>query len=143
MRWSPSIELSPSETKLCKRLEKHRRFYRFLRLHRRALFDDAMQARLASMYAGEHPGDKPVAPALLGMVTLLQAYAGASDADAVQNAETDLRWQLPLDCIGCVLAGVKKRQKAVSNFGVERGRCRHLVSKNGDERFGEGGDEKR
>jgi hypothetical protein len=42
-----------------------------------------------------------------------------------------------------VLAGVKKRQKAVSNFGVERGRCRHLVSKNGDERFGEGGDEKR
>jgi Transposase domain (DUF772) len=98
MRWTPPIELSPSETKLCKRLEKHRRFYRFLRLHRRALFDDAMQARLASTYAAEHPGDKPVAPALLGMVTLLQAYAGASDADAVQNAETDLRWQMPLDC---------------------------------------------
>ncbi len=34
------------------------------------------RGRLAGTYAAEHPGDKPVAPALLGMVTLLQAYAG-------------------------------------------------------------------
>lgn len=100
MRWTPPIELTPREAKLCGRLEKHRRFYRFLRLHRHRLFDDAFQARLATMYADTPRGTAPTSPALLATVVLLQAYAKASDDDAVQLAETDARWQLVLDCLG-------------------------------------------
>ena len=34
------------------------------------------------------------------MVTLLQAYERASDFDAVEHGTADLRWQLPLGCLG-------------------------------------------
>ena len=40
-------------------------------------------------------------PALLALVTLLQAYTGASDAEAVEAAVMDRRWQLVLDCLDC------------------------------------------
>jgi hypothetical protein len=100
MRWTPPIELTPREERLCRRLEKHRRFFRFLRLHRHRLFDDGFQERLATMYAEVPRGNPPTSPALLATVVLLQAYAKASDDDAVQLAETDARWQLVLDCLG-------------------------------------------
>lgn len=100
MRWTPPIELTPREERLCRRLEKHRRFYRFLRMHRHRLFDDGFQERLATMYAEAPRGTPPTSPALLATVVLLQAYAKASDDDAVQLAETDARWQLVLDCLG-------------------------------------------
>src|ERR1019366_7171312 len=41
-----------------------------------------------------------VAPALLAMVVLLQAYTGASDAQAVELAVVDARWQMVLGVIG-------------------------------------------
>jgi hypothetical protein len=99
-RWPPPVDLSPREERLCTRLEKHRRFYRFLRLYRHRLFDDALRAELAALYADAPRGTPPRPPALLAAVVLLQAYAQASDEDAVQLAETDLRWQLVLDCLG-------------------------------------------
>ena len=34
------------------------------------------------------------------MVTLLQGYVGASDAEAVELLLVDLRWQMVLDCLG-------------------------------------------
>ena len=34
------------------------------------------------------------------MVVLLQSYAGASDASAVELSLLDLRWQMVLDCLG-------------------------------------------
>ena len=37
---------------------------------------------------------------LLAMVLLLQAYEQVSDAEAVENATVDLRWQLVLGCLG-------------------------------------------
>jgi len=42
-----------------------------------------------------------VPPALLALVTLLQAYTRASDAEAVEAAVMDRRWQVVLDCRDC------------------------------------------
>lgn len=36
----------------------------------------------------------------MAMAVLLQAYAGACDAEAVELTVVDLRWQLVLDCLG-------------------------------------------
>jgi hypothetical protein len=108
MRWSPPIDLSPRESHLCDRLAKHRRFYRFLRLHRHRLFDEAFQSELAGLYSDTPRGNPPLPPALLAAVVLLQAYADVSDEDAVQLAETDARWQLVLDCLGVEDAPFKK-----------------------------------
>jgi hypothetical protein len=68
----------------------------FLRGHRHELFDDEFQKELASMYSGRQSGTDPVPPALLAMVTLLQAAMGVSDEDAVEFAVMDRRWQMLL-----------------------------------------------
>ena len=108
MRWNPPVELSAREALLCERLAKHRRFYRFLRLHRHTLFDEAFQAELAALYSDTPRGTPPLPPARLATAVLLQAYANVSDQDAVQLAETDARWQLALDCLGASDAPFKK-----------------------------------
>ena len=45
-------------------------------------------------------GPRPSRPALLAMVTLLQAYDRVGDADAVVTAQLDQRSQLVLGCLG-------------------------------------------
>ena len=52
------------------------------------------------MYRDTGEGKEPVAPALLAMAVLLQAYTGVSDAEAVDLTLVDLRWQLVLDVLG-------------------------------------------
>ena len=52
------------------------------------------------MYRDTGEGKMPVAPALLAMVVLLQAYTGASDAQAVELSIVDARWQMVLGVIG-------------------------------------------
>jgi hypothetical protein len=96
--WSPSVETSPEEDWILKRCKKAKLFI-FLRLHRHELFDEAFQAELAGMYRARESGREPVAPALLAMVTLLQAAMGVSDEDAVDFALMDRRWQMLLDCL--------------------------------------------
>ncbi|HEX4352578.1 MAG TPA: transposase [Polyangiales bacterium] len=76
--------------------------FAFLRQHRRQLFDDAFQAELEAMYRDTGAGKDAHPPALMAMVVLLQSYAGASDATAVELALLDLRWQMVLDCLGAV-----------------------------------------
>ncbi|MCA9570524.1 MAG: transposase, partial [Myxococcales bacterium] len=68
--------------------------------HRHELFDDELQAELAEMYSDSPKGQPPVPPALLAMVTILQAADGVSDEGAVSEAAFDLRWQMVLDCVG-------------------------------------------
>lgn len=92
--WKPSVELSSRETRLLKIL-KQRTLFAFLRTRRHELFDDGFQAELAEMYT-DTAGNPPTAPALLAMVTLLQAYTKLSDHDAVVAAQTDLKWRLVL-----------------------------------------------
>ncbi len=99
-RWSPTQETTRQEEFLLKRLHRTRKLFGFLRRHRHELFDDGFQAELESMYRNTGAGEEPVPPALLAMVVLLQSYLGTSDAEAVELAVVDLRWQMVLGCLG-------------------------------------------
>lgn len=99
-RWSPREELSKREQFVASRLKRTGRLFAFLRFKRHAIFDDAFQQELESMYRDTGEGKTPVPPALLAMVVIMQAYTGASDADAVEHAILDARWQLVLDTLG-------------------------------------------
>ena len=99
-RWSPSQIISRQEKFILGRLKRNGKLYAFLRQHRDQLFDDAFQAELETMYRDTNAGVEAHPPALMAMVLLLQSYAGASDATAVELSLLDLRWQLVLDCVG-------------------------------------------
>lgn len=98
MHWNVPKELTPQERRLVARMRRKSKFYVFLREIRGELFDEAFQQELAAAYKPR--GQEPVPPALLAMVSLLQAYTGLSDADAVDTAEMDQRWQLVLGTLG-------------------------------------------
>ncbi|HTP26408.1 MAG TPA: IS1182 family transposase [Anaeromyxobacteraceae bacterium] len=99
-RWDPKRETTRQEEFLLKRLHRTRKLFGFLRRHRHELFDDGFQRELESMYRNTGAGEDPVPPALLAMVVLLQSYLGTSDAEAVELAVVDLRWQMVLGCLG-------------------------------------------
>jgi transposase len=98
--WQPPIELSPAEATIVRRVRRAKLFV-FLRQERHRLFDAVFQEELAAMYAPAPQGHPPVPPARLALATLLQAYTGASDAEAVEACVMDRRWQLVLDCLEC------------------------------------------
>ena len=97
--WSPPVETSPAENHILSRCKKAK-LYVLLRKHRHEIFDAAFQAELIGMYPERRRGKEPVPPALLAMVTLLQAGLGVSDEDAVEFAEMDKRWQMLLGTLG-------------------------------------------
>jgi Transposase DDE domain/Transposase domain (DUF772) len=99
-RWHPTEIISRQENFILSRLKRNGKLYAFLRAQRRRLFDDAFQAELESMYRGTGAGKPPLPPAFLAMVVLLQSYAGALDATAVELSLLDQRWQMVLDCLG-------------------------------------------
>lgn len=99
-RWAPRTTYTKQEELLLRRLRRTRRLFAFLRDHRRELFDDAFQAELATMYRDTGAGKEAVPPALMAMASLLQAYLGISDAEAVEMTVVDLRWQMVLDHLG-------------------------------------------
>lgn len=100
MRWQPGTTFTKQEQFLMKRLVRTRKLFGFLRTHRHELFDEKFQAELETMYRDSGAGKAPVAPALLAMATLLQAYHGMSDAESVEMTVVDLRWQLVLGRLG-------------------------------------------
>jgi hypothetical protein len=100
-RWLPRTDYSRREQVLRRRLTRTGKLFGFLRDCRRELFSDDFQAELESMYRDTGAGRDPVPPALLAMATLLQAYEGMSDAEAVEMTVVDLRWQMVLDRLGC------------------------------------------
>jgi hypothetical protein len=99
-RWSPTVALTRREQFLVGRMKRTGKLFAFLRIHRHELFDDAFQSELVAMYRDSGEGKQPVAPALLAMVVLLQAYTGASDAQAVELSIVDARWQMVLGVMG-------------------------------------------
>jgi hypothetical protein len=98
--WQPPVDLSLEEQAVARRVRRAKLFV-FLRTQRHTLFDAAFQEELATLYDDRAKGQPPVPPALLALVTILQAYTGASDAEAVEAAVMDRRWQLALDCLDC------------------------------------------
>jgi hypothetical protein len=97
--WTPPVALSQVEERIIARCKKAR-LYVFLRRHRHELFDEAFQRELASMYPERRRGEEPVAPGLLAMATILQAYEGLSDEDAVEASHDSRRWQMLLCRLG-------------------------------------------
>ena len=98
-RWNPPVALSAREARVYERVTKKRKLFGFLRDHRHELFDEEFQAELEQMYRQTGAGKDAVPPALLAMALLLQCYSQASDAEAVELAACDLRWQLVLGCL--------------------------------------------
>jgi len=98
IQWSVPTALSAAESDLTQKLQRSGKFYVFLRQIRGELFDEEFQAVLAAGYRPR--GTRPIPPALLAMVVLLQAYEQVGDAEAVENATMDRRWQLVLGCLG-------------------------------------------
>lgn len=99
-RWTPSTTVTKKEAFLLKRLGRTKKLFGFLREVRHELFNDEFQTELEAMYRGTGAGKAALPPALMAMAVLLQAYAGASDAEAVELTVVDLRWQLVLDRLG-------------------------------------------
>lgn len=97
MHWRPSADRRDEEA-VAKRLRASSKFYRFLWEVREDLFDEAFEKLLIECYAPR--GQAPCPPAMLAMVMLLQRYDGIGDADAVDAAENDRRWQLVLGTLG-------------------------------------------
>lgn len=102
IRWACPTELTAEERRVAQALHRIGKFYVFLREIRAELFDEAFQAELAAIY--QPRGTAPVPPALLAMVTLLQAYDQVGDAEAVVTAQLDPRWQMVLGCLGTTKA---------------------------------------
>lgn len=118
--WEPPVELSASEQVIIKRIRRAKLFI-FLREHRHEVFDGAFQEELAKLYQDSPRGQPPVAPALLALATILQAYTGASDDEVIEASLMDRRWQLVLDCLDTEEAPFSKgtlvafRQRLISS----------------------------
>src|SRR6266849_7276361 len=96
--WQPPIALSEQEEQIVKRVRKAKLFV-FLRQHRHELFNEAFQQELANLYRQAERGHPPIAPAMLALALILQAYMGISDDEVIEATVMDRRWQLVLDCL--------------------------------------------
>ena len=96
--WQPPVELSQQEEKIVKKIKKAKLFI-FLRKHRHELFDEGFQQELAGLYKEAERGQPPVAPAMLALALILEAYTGVSDDEVIEATLMDRRWQLVLDCV--------------------------------------------
>src|SRR5215210_451526 len=96
--WRPPIEPTPAEAAVMRRIKRAKLFV-FLREHRHEIFDERFQEELGGIYGDSRLGQPPVPPAKLALATVLQAYTGASDEEAIEAMVMDRRWQLVLGCL--------------------------------------------
>lgn len=96
--WRPPVEPTPEEQAVLGRIKRAKLFV-FLRERRHEVFDEEFQAELATIYRDSAFGHPPVPPARLALATILQAYTGVSDDEAIEATVMDRRWQLVLDCL--------------------------------------------
>ena len=96
--WQPPVELSEQEEQIVKKIRKAKLCV-FLRQHRHELLDETFQQELASLYRKAERGQPPVAPAMLALALILEAYTGVCDDEVIEATVMDRRWQLVLDCL--------------------------------------------
>lgn len=96
--WRPPVEPDPDERAVM-RLIKRAKLFVFLRERRHEIFDEGFQLELAAIYDDVDRGRPPVPPARLALATVLQAYTGVSDDEAIEATLMDRRWQLVLGCM--------------------------------------------
>lgn len=94
--WHPPIEPMPEEQPILERIKRAKLFV-FLRNHRHEIFSEEVQQELGTIYRESAFGRPPVPPAQLALATILQAYTGVSDDEAIEAMAMDRRWQLVLD----------------------------------------------
>src|SRR5829696_8532433 len=94
--WHPPIEPTPEEQPVLERIKRAKLFV-FLRNHRHEIFTEEFQEELGTIYRESALGRPPVPPAQLALATILQAYTGVSDDEAIEAMAMDRRWQLVLD----------------------------------------------
>ena len=105
--WRPPVELDPDERAVM-RLIKRAKLFVFLREQRHEIFDEGFQLELAEIYDDVDLGRPPVPPARLALATVLQAYTGVSDDEAIEAMVMDRRWQLVLGCMDAKKAPFSK-----------------------------------
>ena len=96
--WKPPVELSEREDQIVKKIRKAKLFL-FLRQHRHTLLEEAFQQELASLYRPAERGQPPVAPAMLALALILEAYTAVSDDEVIEATVMDRGFQLVLDCL--------------------------------------------
>jgi Transposase DDE domain/Transposase domain (DUF772) len=96
--WQPPVEPSPAESAVMRRIKRAKLFV-FLRERRHEIFDERFQEELGALYRDSRLGQPPVPPAKLALATILQAYVGVSDDEAIEAMVMDRRWQLVLGCL--------------------------------------------
>ena len=96
--WHPPVELSEQEEQIVKKIRKAKLLV-FLRQHRHELLDEAFQQELANLYRPAERGQPPIAPAMLALALILEAYTGVWDDEVIEATVMDRRWQLVLDCL--------------------------------------------
>jgi hypothetical protein len=96
--WKPPVKLNQEEEQIVKKIRKAKLFV-FLRRHRHELLDEGFQQELAKLYRKAERGQPPVAPAMLALALILEAYTGVSDDEVIEATMMDRRWQLVLDCL--------------------------------------------
>jgi len=84
--WQPPIELSPTEQSIVKRI-KRAKLFTFLRECRHELFDQSFQQGWVNSTPTQYADILRFHP--LALVTILQAYTGASDAEAIEALTMD------------------------------------------------------
>ncbi len=94
--WHPPLEPTPEERVVLERIKRAKLFV-FLRNHRHEIFTEEFQEELGAIYRESTLGRPPVPPAQLALATILQAYTGVSDDEAIEAMVMDRRWQLVLD----------------------------------------------
>lgn len=82
------------------KLVKCAKLFVFLRENRHEIFDESFQEELSEIYRDSRLGHPPIPPAQLALATILQAYSGVSDDEAMEAMVMDRRWQLVLDRLG-------------------------------------------
>jgi IS5 family transposase len=112
---------------LLKRLARNKKLFGFLRRHRHLLFTDDFQDELASMYRQGGQGRPPIPPAQLAMATLLQAYVGVSDAEAVELSLVDGRWRMVL--------GVEDEESPIFSQGALQNFRHRMIAYDMDQRL--------
>jgi hypothetical protein len=66
------------------RAMKKAKLFVFLRNNRHEIFDEDFQVELGTLYQNSRLGHPPVPPAKLALATILQAYTGVSDEEAME-----------------------------------------------------------
>ncbi|MBK8720530.1 MAG: transposase [Deltaproteobacteria bacterium] len=97
MLWKVPTKLSAEEQRL---VARHAQAEPLLRVPARSEPSCSRRSSKRSRLGLTSRAVKPVPPALLAMVVLLQAHTQTSDAAAVEEAEMNPRWQLVLGLLG-------------------------------------------